>query len=61
MLIQSVVTTFLHMEKKHFFLLYFILDDHNEDKAAVNMSSTTSDAFAPWAVKGKAVFQGTQN
>lgn len=35
------------MEEKGSFSLYFILDDGNEDKAAVNMSFTISDAFPP--------------
>lgn len=49
MLIQVVLTMFPHMEKS-FFLLYFILGDGNEDKAEVNMSSTTNNAFSPLAV-----------
>lgn len=54
-----VVLLFLHISTNMLFFpsLYFRGDDGNEDKAAVNMSSTTSDAFACWAAWGKLFFK----
>lgn len=58
MLTQVVVTWF---QKYAFSLLYFILDDGSEEKAAVNTSSTASDAFAPLSCAGKEADQTCRN